>query len=373
MEPREDFLRVHFGAAGESGDAGDTPASADYHYFWLRHNCDCCRHPQTGERTLCPSDVPLGVRPLTVRLLPEAGSVEITWKEPEGQHESRYALGWLASHAYAPERAAEPPPPSDLSRIEVSAGPVQIMARACFERVEGQGAAMVRGGADQTEDLIAGFEALGLSVIPTHFGRIEDLRTDNTTNQNTDQLGYTDAPVLLHSDQPFLEVPPRYQLLHCMRPADRGGESTIADGVQAARHLRSIDAHAFELLARIPVRFHRVQKEFERVLVAPVIRTEGDDVVQVRSSYFTMAPQQAPFNEMESWYRAYDRFTGLVADPRHHYRFRLEARDFLIYDNFRMLHARTGFEGPRWVRGVYFDHEEADSKSRPPRSEPAPG
>jgi hypothetical protein len=51
----------------------------------------------------------------------------------------------------------------------------------------------------------------GWKVVPTHFGRIEDLRTDNTTNKNTDQLGYTDAAVDLHTDQPFIAKPPRFQ------------------------------------------------------------------------------------------------------------------------------------------------------------------
>jgi gamma-butyrobetaine dioxygenase/trimethyllysine dioxygenase len=61
---------------------------------------------------------------------------------------------------------------------------------------------------------------------------------------------------------------------------------------------------------------------------------------------------------MEAWYRAYNRFASLLDDPRHQYRFGLGAGDFLLYDNYRMLHARTGFEGPRWVRGVYFNPEE---------------
>ena len=45
-------------------------------------------------------------------------------------------------------------------------------------------------------------------MVETHFGRIEDLRTDNTTNQNTDQLGYTDAAINLHTDQPYIADPP---------------------------------------------------------------------------------------------------------------------------------------------------------------------
>ena len=48
----------------------------------------------------------------------------------------------------------------------------------------------------------------GASVITTHFGRIEDLRADNSTNTNNDQLGYTDAAVNLHTDQPFIQNPP---------------------------------------------------------------------------------------------------------------------------------------------------------------------
>lgn len=45
-------------------------------------------------------------------------------------------------------------------------------------------------------------------MVETHFGRIEDLRTDNTTNKNNDQLGYTDAAINLHTDQPFIADPP---------------------------------------------------------------------------------------------------------------------------------------------------------------------
>ena len=52
------------------------------------------------------------------------------------------------------------------------------------------------------------FLPCGASVVETHFGRIEDLRTDNTTNKNNDQLGYTDAAINLHTDQPFITDPP---------------------------------------------------------------------------------------------------------------------------------------------------------------------
>jgi alpha-ketoglutarate-dependent taurine dioxygenase len=88
-------------------------------------------------------------------------------------------------------------------------------------------------------------------------GRIEDLRTDNTTNQNTDQLGYTDSAIQLHTDQPFLERPPRYQLLHCQQPAVSGGANFVVDALAAAHYLAELDRPAFDLLRTVPVTFHR--------------------------------------------------------------------------------------------------------------------
>jgi gamma-butyrobetaine dioxygenase/trimethyllysine dioxygenase len=193
-----------------------------------------------------------------------------------------------------------------------------------------------------------------LAIVTTHFGRIEDLRTDNTTNAHTDQLGYTDAAIDLHTDQPFLDAPPRYQLLHGIRTADRGGETLLADGEAAFRYLASLDSEAAKLLQRTPVRFHRRQREFERVVTAPII-TLHDGRIHIRSSYFTVAPYNVRFDRMTAWYRAHDRFVRILRDPRHHYRFRIRAGDVLVYDNRRMLHGRTAFAGPRWVRGVYFD------------------
>jgi gamma-butyrobetaine dioxygenase/trimethyllysine dioxygenase len=72
-----------------------------------------------------------------------------------------------------------------------------------------------------------------------------------------------------------------------------------------------------------------------------------------------MAPHRLPFDQMEAFYRAYDRFARLVRNPKNQLRLTVRPGDFLIYDNYRMLHARTGFRGPRWVRGVYFDPAEA--------------
>jgi len=349
VELHEHWLRVRLRA----------DLHADFHLRWLRHNCDRDLHPSTRERTVCSSDLPDDLRAVAAYVA-DGDLLVIRWAHDE--RESRYCLRWLEEHAYALNRVD-----GRLSNAveTITLGDPGEGPRATAERalaiVELEGAAIVRRDPrvvtppeEETELLIEAFSAAGLGVVATHFGRIEDLRTDNSTNENIDQLGYTDAAIDVHTDQPFLEHPPHIQLLQAIRPAESGGMSTLVDARAAAAYLRSVDEEAYELLTRTPVRFHRKQVGFEKILDAPILTNEGGRF-QVRLSYFTLAPYRLPFARMEAWYRAHDRFARLVRDTRNQLRFSLGPGDFVIYDNYRMLHARTAFRGARWLRGVYFD------------------
>ena len=347
LEAHPEYLRVLF-----SGELGD---HADFHYLWLRHNCDYDRHPQTRERVVCSSE--LAADPAPALSYIEGDALHIRWAGEPERAESVYPLDWLREHAYAYGRRGVRPPSNDLHGLEIDARAVtagRLPARI-LEVVRSRGLAVVRNYGPDTESIVDALGAAGLSIRSTHFGRIEDLRTDNTTNQNTDQLGYTNYPVKLHTDQPFLEEPPQYQLLQCMQKAEKGGENYVVDAYQAVRYIESIDRHAFQLLSRTPIHFHRKQKAFEKHLVSPLFRFEGPDGFLVRYSYFTMAPHQAPFDLMEAWYRAYNLFADVVNNPAHQYQVALEPGDFIMYNNHRMLHARNGFTGARWMRGIYFD------------------
>ncbi len=81
----------------------------------------------------------------------------------------------------------------------------------------------------------------------------------------------------------------------------------------------------------------------------------GDHIVQIRYSYFTMAPFRVPFPWMRKWYEAYSEFAKILYDEKFQFRFMLEPGDFVLYSNLTMVHARESFSGPRWVKGVYFD------------------
>lgn len=358
LELRESWLRVPLGDDAES----------DFHFRFLRHNCPCDRHPLTGERTLCSSDIADWIRPALAQMVD--GDLEIIW--PDG-HMSNYPRAWLREHAYAVGAPEVPRIPADPARLEIQAAGRSLadQVAAALERVEREGAAIVRrdpgssvAPEDATEAIIEAFAAAGLAIVPTHFGRLEDLRTDNTTNANTDQLGYTDAPVDLHTDQPFIAAPPRLQLLHSIRAADRGGESVLADARSIFRYLEASDRRVAEVLASVPVRFHRRQRAFESVVDSPLIADTSEREFMIRASYFTLAPHRVDFAAMAELYRAHDRFFRLARDPRNHYETLLRPGDWLLYNNHRMLHARTGFKGPRWVRGIYFERQDPAGAAR---------
>ena len=292
----------------------------DLHHFWLRSQSDLDRHPTTNERVVDSSEIDLeSVVPESVNFTER--ELKISWMGEN--HVSTFTTEFLVENAYAPDLEEVPSPPSRLSRIMMDAttfGSLRELIPNVLSQVEKDGVAIVTGcPADSeghmTEELIEAVEQCGLVLQETHFGRVEDLRTDNSTNRNTDQLGYTDSGVQLHTDQPFIAKPPKFQMLQCVRPADKGGESFLVDGLAAARYLKSIDEDAFNLLSSIPVRFHRKQKAFESKQVKPILDFDSANApFQIRYSYFSMAPHIVPFGKMESYYRAYSKFAKIVRD-----------------------------------------------------------
>ena len=376
FESKGDFLRLV--------NNGNTH---DFHWFWLYHNCSLWLHPVTKERIIDVPDIPLDIKPRRVELF--GSSIRVVWP---AQRVSDYPIPWLLENSYAMNHRSASPPANDVSLLEVdyelvhsqSTHPEREYARLLAERINKYGAVVVRNRGTDTESIIRELLPSGDDVWVSHFGRIEDLRTNNTTNQNTDQLGYTDVGIAPHTDMPFVHNPPSMQLLHGIQKADVGGESYLVDARSAALFLKCINPWAFDMLSTINVKFHRKQKNFEAVTHYPLIQTYGDHVLQIRYSYFTMvclfrplfflhfflrlisffssssffkAPFRVPFEWMRLWYEAYNAFAKILQDEKYQFRFLLQPGDYVLYSNRTMVHAREAFSGPRWVRGAYFDQE----------------
>ena len=78
---------------------------------------------------------------------------------------------------------------------------------------------------------------------------------------------------------------------------------------------------------------------------------------EVRFNNRSIGALRLPTDEMAAFYTAYRVFGTLLLSPELRLDFRLSPGDCLVFDNVRLLHARTAFEarGSRHLQGCYAD------------------
>jgi gamma-butyrobetaine dioxygenase len=150
---------------------------------------------------------------------------------------------------------------------------------------------------------------------------------------------------LPHTDNPYRDPVPTVQLLHCLSAADDGGGDTgLVDGFAAAAALRAGDAEAFDVLTGTAVPFGYIDKETELRASQPLIQLSPRGRIRgVRFNNRSAQPLRLPYAEVTAFYRAYRRWAELLARPERQLNLRLAPGDCLVFDNTRVLHARTAF------------------------------
>jgi trimethyllysine dioxygenase len=88
------------------------------------------------------------------------------------------------------------------------------------------------------------------------------------------------------------------------------------------------------------------------------------ELVQVSYNNHDRAPFLLAPDEHRRFYRALSRFARLCADASLHYRRRLLPGSVLLFDNWRLLHARDAYVGYRRLAGAYLNREDVDSRLR---------
>ena len=171
----------------------------------------------------------------------------------------------------------------------------------------------------------------------------------------------------------YFNHPPRYQFLHCLRNKVQGGVSLFVDAIYAAEELREKYPEDFNLLTTTPVTFHYINDGHHLHNAHPTIElaavssdsTEPRPIRHINYSPPFQAP--LPLSTPPEFYSALRRFTTLLDRPTSRFDYLLREGDAVVFDNRRILHARTAFtdEGGvdqtdvnRWLKGCYV---EADS------------
>jgi gamma-butyrobetaine dioxygenase len=338
---------------------------------WLRDNCPCasCVDPDSGQKLNDITELPNG---LTVSATEVTGELVVVTYAPDG-HRSVFSRSWLAAHALGSGRdrdgdgdertedGKELWRPADLdpaagrlpeaSWLSYLAEPA-VRARA-LDAVLRWGFVLLHDVPSEPGLVLEVAASFGF-VRETNYGRLFDVRVEPRPGN----LAYTSRRILPHTDNPYRDPVPTVQLLHCLHAADDGGDTGLVDGFAAARELRATDRETFALMAGTPVPFGYRDKSTELRASQPLIQLSPDGRIQgVRFNNRSAGPLRLPYAEVTAFYTAYREWAELLARPERQLNLRLAPGDCLIFDNTRILHARTAFSvtGGRHLQGCYAD------------------
>ena len=109
-------------------------------------------------------------------------------------------------------------------------------------------------------------------------------------------------------------------------------------------HVADERPDAFDVLVATPVPFAWADGEASLRAERPLIDVDGRGRIrEVRFNNRSMQPLRLPYDDVVGFYAAYRAFAEIVMRPELLLTFRLEPGDCLIFDNVRLLHARTAF------------------------------
>ena len=331
---------------------------------WLRDNCPCpqCLDPGTGQKRLDVTGIPNG---LAITLVEDAGESVLVTFGPD-QHRSVFSRSWLEEHALGgdgdgddrTEDGKELWLPADLAGVPAMSWPGYLAGgkAEALEAVLRLGFVLLSGVPAEPGRVLEVAASFGY-VRETNYGRLFDVRVEPAPAN----LAYTSQAIRPHTDNPYRDPAPTVQLLHCLRAAGEGGDTVLVDGFAAAAAFRAADAKSFATLTRTPVSFGYVDKETELRASLPLIQLSPRGRVRgIRFNNRSMRPLRRPYAEVTAFYAAYGPWAELLARPERQLSLRLAPGDCLIFDNTRVLHARTAFglsagEQRRHLQGCYAD------------------
>jgi gamma-butyrobetaine dioxygenase len=344
---------------------------------WLRDNCACadCVAPGTTQKINDITHITNGSAITHVR---QAGdSVGVTFA-PD-QHHSEFSRSWLAANAPgadgpADERTEDAKELWLAADLDPAAGrfPAASWPRyldepaervRALEAVQRLGFVLLRDVPPEPGLVLEVAASFGF-VRETNYGRLFDVRVEPAPGN----LAFTSGAIRPHTDNPYRDPVPTVQLLHCLRaagPGDGGvgggGDTGLVDGFAAAAAFRAEDPVSFRTMTGTPASFVYMDAGTELRACQPLIDLSPRGRVRgVRFNHRSMSPVRGSHAEITAFYAAYRRWAELLAEPGRQLNLRLAPGDCLVFDNTRVLHARTAFalsagSPGRHLQGCYAD------------------
>jgi gamma-butyrobetaine dioxygenase len=329
-----------------------------YSSVWLRDNDPVHRDPLTGRRLVSLIDLPRDPQLQAVEPEP-AGHITLRWDDGKT---SVFPLGWLRAFDHSLRISPRPTrlpwmrqPAEAFAWCEYSEWIANPVSREDWLYYVGRdGMAFLQGVPIEEGTRKAALLQIAASLSiagETNENRFFDIRSAPETSNN----GYIIPAPRVHTDHPYRDPVPGFQLLHCLSAAGYGGETVFVDGMAVAERLRAHDPDAFTALSQIPVRyrFEELALTNERTMLD--IDTQGEfRAIHYDDSSIAPLPLKGP--RLKKFYAAYRELAQLVREPARSVGYRLQPGDLVLLDNTRILHGHAAFSaGARHFQGYYLD------------------
>ena len=340
-------------------------ARADFPLIWLR---DHCRAPEsydaaTNQRRVDTFAIPGDLAAAAVAVGDAGAVLEVTWRQEDLT--SRYDSAFLRAQAFdeagLPARqlwAEGPPAPVRHGFAEILESDAAL--RGLLSDFWRDGLVVVDGLPSELAATRRLAERIAY-VRETIFGGVWHFQADGARADSA----YSNEAVGLHTDGTYSEDPPGLQCLHCLAFDGEGAFNVFADGFRVAERLQSDAPEAFRLLGEVEVPGEYLGDGVHLLARHAVLGLEpGGALRRVCFNNFDRAPFRPQPEVTEAFYAALRRFHALLSEEAFHLRLQLGPGLAVLFDNWRVLHARTGFTGHRHMAGFYLNREDLESRLR---------
>lgn len=333
--------------------------------LWLRDACACgeCRDEFSGQRLR--GVLTLDAETDVASWRNDGDDIEVTFT-PDG-HVSRFSRAWLTANVPGkaevfddrserhrpPWRAADlGGRPREVAWHELhSDDELRTTALGALMRT---GVLLVRDVPIESGMVLAVAQSFA-HVRTTNYGDLFDVRVE----PQPVNLAFTSRAIAPHTDNPYRDPVPGIQLLHCLQSSSGGGDSVFIDGFAAAASIRDEDPLAFATLTSTAVTFKYEDAHTLLRASGPIITVNAaGDVSAIRWNDRSIQPPAVAAEEVAEVYRAMRVFAATLDRPDLPIHLKLAPGDCIVFDNTRVLHARTAFEGgsgARHLQGCYAD------------------
>ena len=333
-----------------------------FSYFWLRDNArdSISFDRQSHQRELFTAMVPADIAPSEVKLRDDGRFICIKW--PDLENFVDYASDFLLYYS-SPSVVTDLTEPklwdkssitNNLISIEYEHALTQSGTSEFLKKIADYGFVLVKHCPCEKAAVARIAKNIGY-IRETIFGGLWEFEANETMADSA----YTPKELRPHTDSTYSLDAPGLQILLCVDYNAVGGESVMVDGFRVAKQLLQDDPELYSLVSKIEVTGIYKGDGSNLQASRPILRHDiAGRIVQVTFNNYDRATTRLAEPQMTHLYSAIRYLDRLFNNPNYQWRHQLKPGEMLVFDNWRILHGRGGFEGKRKMAGAYINRED---------------